>query len=341
MLREHVEKGDPRDVANFCLFLWKLGYGIATPARLAGAAQGEAKQASIYAAVDDVTAACREYIASGDAVRHGPLLPGALERCSKAEAALLAVVTQPLPTANPQAPAATQPESLQRRVQPWMLACFGAEIASDKIERNHRFLEEALELVQACGCTQSEAHQLVDYTFGRPVGEPHQEAGGVMITLAALCLANGLDMHAAAEAELARIWTKVDQIRAKHAAKPKHSPLPEAASLPVAVAAEVGQGNDLDDERCGPVTLASELRFRHEHDMVHLPGYAGSLLCNRTLAALATQPAQPLSDERVTEIYSSWLDAPSTSYNDLVRSVERALGIGIQPLNEGVWREVR
>jgi hypothetical protein len=117
--------------------------------------------------------------------------------------------------------------------------------------------------------------------------------------------------------------------------------LPEAASLPVAVAAEVGQGNDLDDERCGPVTLASELRFRHEHDMVHLPGYAGSLLCNRTLAALATQPAQPLSDERVTEIYSSWLDAPSTSYNDLVRSVERALGIGIQPLNEGVWREVR
>jgi len=25
MLREHVEKGDPRDVANFCMFLWALG----------------------------------------------------------------------------------------------------------------------------------------------------------------------------------------------------------------------------------------------------------------------------------------------------------------------------
>ncbi|BEV15093.1 hypothetical protein HBDW_18810 [Herbaspirillum sp. DW155] len=25
MLREHVEKGDPRDVANFCMFLWSLG----------------------------------------------------------------------------------------------------------------------------------------------------------------------------------------------------------------------------------------------------------------------------------------------------------------------------
>jgi len=29
MLREHVEKGDPRDVANFCAFLWSLGYPIA------------------------------------------------------------------------------------------------------------------------------------------------------------------------------------------------------------------------------------------------------------------------------------------------------------------------
>ena len=28
MLREHVEKGDPCDVANFCLFLWSLEWGI-------------------------------------------------------------------------------------------------------------------------------------------------------------------------------------------------------------------------------------------------------------------------------------------------------------------------
>ena len=115
----------------------------------------------------------------------------------------------------------------QQRVQPWMLACFGEKIAADKAERNHRFLEEALELVQATGCTVGEAHQLVDYVYGRPVGEPVQEIGGVMVTLAALCLAHGIDMHSAAETELARIWTKVEQIRAKQAAKPKHSPLPE------------------------------------------------------------------------------------------------------------------
>lgn len=116
----------------------------------------------------------------------------------------------------------------QQRVQPWMLACFGEAIAADRQERNHRFLEEALELVQATGCTADEAHQLVDYVFGRPVGEPAQEVGGVMVTLAALCLAQGLDMHSAGEVELARIWTKVDAIRAKQAAKPKHSPLPAA-----------------------------------------------------------------------------------------------------------------
>lgn len=119
--------------------------------------------------------------------------------------------------------------AFQPMVQPWLLACFGPEIAGDREERNHRFLEEALELIQACGCTVSEAHQLVDYVFGRPVGEPRQETGGVMVTLAALCLANGIDMHEAGWAELQRIWTKVEQIRAKQAAKPKHSPLPEAS----------------------------------------------------------------------------------------------------------------
>lgn len=28
LLRDHVRKGDPRDVANFCCFLWNRGEGI-------------------------------------------------------------------------------------------------------------------------------------------------------------------------------------------------------------------------------------------------------------------------------------------------------------------------
>lgn len=131
-------------------------------------------------------------------------------------------------------------DDFQYRVKPWLLDCFGEKIASDKQERNHRFLEEALELVQACGATAGEAHQLVDYVYGRDIGDPAQEVGGVMVTLAALCLAHDLDMHEAGETELARIWKKVEQIRAKQAAKPNMSPLPGAypdrASPPAPVA---------------------------------------------------------------------------------------------------------
>jgi hypothetical protein len=117
--------------------------------------------------------------------------------------------------------------TLQARTKPWMDACFGQEISSDKVERNHRFLEEAIELVQSNGCTREEAFKLVDYVYDRPSGAMHQEVGGVMITLAALCLACGIDMHEAGEVELARIWTKVEAIRAKQAAKPRNSPLPQ------------------------------------------------------------------------------------------------------------------
>jgi hypothetical protein len=130
--------------------------------------------------------------------------------------------------------------SFQARVAPWMKVCFPPEVCLDHVERNHRFLEEALELVQARGCSRAHAHQLVSYVFDRPAGEPTQEVGGVMVTLAALCIAVGdLDMHQAAETELARIWTKIDAIRAKQATKPKHSPLPSAAP---AIADDVGGG---------------------------------------------------------------------------------------------------
>ena len=116
--------------------------------------------------------------------------------------------------------------TFQSSVLRWMLATFGEEIARDKTERNHRFLEEALELVQAAGCTASEAHQLVDYVYGRPVGEVRQEVGGVMVTLAALCCAQGVNVEECSEVELRRCWANMEKIRAKQAAKPKMSPLP-------------------------------------------------------------------------------------------------------------------
>lgn len=121
----------------------------------------------------------------------------------------------------------------QKRVRHWMDACFGNEISYDVAERNFRFLEEALELAQSCGATADEAQKLIDYVFSRAIGDTRQEVGGVEVTLAALCNAQGIDLDEAREAELARVWSKVEQIRAKHESKPKgvRSPLPGGADV--------------------------------------------------------------------------------------------------------------
>lgn len=116
--------------------------------------------------------------------------------------------------------------SFQSDVEIWMQRCFGAEITADPVERNHRFIEEALELIQANGATASEAHYLVDYVFARPVGRRSQEVGGVMVTLAALCNTTGDNVDLCAGEELRRCWRKIDTIRAKQAAKPQFGPLP-------------------------------------------------------------------------------------------------------------------
>lgn len=150
-----------------------------------------------------------------------------------------AVRSSVLGTALSPAPQALAGESFQARVQPWMMACFGPKISGDRVERADRLLEEAFELLQSGGYDPARVVALRDYVWSREVGEPSQEVGGVMVTLAAYCLAHGLDMHAAAEAELARVWTKVEKIRAKQAAKPVGSALPQTwTSAPQALAGE-------------------------------------------------------------------------------------------------------
>lgn len=128
--------------------------------------------------------------------------------------------------------AGEKPASFQKRVMAWANSCFAASIVTEKPERNHRFLEESLELVQSLGTTANEAHMLVDYVYGRPIGEPHQEMGGVMVTLALLAEVNNLDALVDGEREYWRI-TQPDvmaKIRAKQLTKPASSPLPGVAS---------------------------------------------------------------------------------------------------------------
>lgn len=118
-------------------------------------------------------------------------------------------------------------KSFQSRVADWMEACFGPEISKDIDERNFRFLEEALELVQSLGCTRHNAMALVDYVYNRPVGEPEQEVGGVAVTLAALGNAVGIHIQEEADKEEKRCWGIIDKIRAKQRTKPQiGGPLP-------------------------------------------------------------------------------------------------------------------
>lgn len=125
-------------------------------------------------------------------------------------------------------PVTVTAEDFQSRVLDWLLKCFGHEIAKDVQERTDRFIEESLELAQSLGYSADRAHALVDYVFDRDKGEPFQEVGGVMVTLAALCSATGLNMAMDGEVEYARINKPeiIEKIRKKQAAKPTGSALP-------------------------------------------------------------------------------------------------------------------
>ena len=106
------------------------------------------------------------------------------------------------------------------------MSCFGVPLQEIKQERVYRFLEESIELSQALGCSEEDAVRLVRYVFSRPVGDPAQEVGGVMLTTAALCSAHNLDMEKSAEDELLRVWENIDKIRSKWEKRNSVSPLP-------------------------------------------------------------------------------------------------------------------
>lgn len=147
--------------------------------------------------------------------------------------------------------------AFQDRVDDWIVECFGDTIRGDLLERADRFTEEALELAQTMpGFTAERAHALVDYVFARPIGERGQEVGGVMNTLAALCNITDLRIEDEAERELARVWTKVEQIRAKQKAKPTGSALPVAQGMSAGTAktpqAVEGEARQPDPEGDAP-----------------------------------------------------------------------------------------
>ena len=130
-----------------------------------------------------------------------------------------------------------KPEEFQNGVERWMAECFIPSLYSNMTERGDRLVEEVLELLQAHGYDPSRVPTLVNYVYGRPAGEPGQEVGGVMVTLAGYCWIAGLNMHAEADRELARITRPevMAKIRAKQEAKNAlyfDTPLPGDAAAP-------------------------------------------------------------------------------------------------------------
>lgn len=151
----------------------------------------------------------------------------------------------------------------QADVADWMDQCFLPSLSNNMTERGDRLLEEVLELLQAHGYDSARVPTLVNYVFGRPVGEPAQEVGGVMVTLAAYCSVAGLSMQADGQAELdrinqpevmARIRAKQEAKNALHfdtslpgaaAGKPRTTLLPDDPRIVEKIAAEI-EGGKLD-----------------------------------------------------------------------------------------------
>lgn len=130
---------------------------------------------------------------------------------------------------------------LQQAASNWNVECFGQSTADNIEERNWRFMEEALELVQAMGASREDCEKMVDYVYSREVGDPAQEVGGTMITLALLCQASGLSMFSEGLKELIRIMQPevIEKIRRKHMNKLHKAPLPDDYKYPKGVDDEI------------------------------------------------------------------------------------------------------
>lgn len=117
---------------------------------------------------------------------------------------------------------------LQAKMRKWIEEVFGEGERKNSFSRGNRFMEEAIELYQANGGTAKDAHDLVDYVFGRPIGEFRQEVGGVLLTLAGLCNSRKVNMAECADEDLARVFTPecIARAKAKAATATPGSPLP-------------------------------------------------------------------------------------------------------------------
>ena len=95
----------------------------------------------------------------------------------------------------------------QKKVYEWCVAAFG-EINAQPAQRALRFLEEAIELTQACKVPKDFVERLVTYVYGQPEGDIIQELGGVSLTLLALAQSLNVSAESAEALEIGRVLSK-------------------------------------------------------------------------------------------------------------------------------------
>lgn len=219
---------------------------------------------------------------------------------------LCSEVALPTPVTNLCAEVPYEPRTFQSRVGFWIDNCFGAECAADILERQDRFLEEVFELLQAQGYDPDRILSVRDYTYARPVGEPAQELGGVILTLCGLATATSLDVDAAGEAELKRVWTKVDRIRAKQAAKPKFQ------AEPIALERDA----NIDEERA--LQFATNALRESGFDEEEVEGFASGDITGMSRDAVLLAISNALKAPRHT--------AGEILHTNIVSAIEAELG---------------
>lgn len=88
----------------------------------------------------------------------------------------------------------------------------------DLEERVLRFSEEVIELGQAEGITREQHHALVDQVHDKPIGDPEQEVGGVLVTFGSYAAVKGINPSLLYEREFTRCEDPeiIKRIRIKH-----------------------------------------------------------------------------------------------------------------------------
>src|SRR5258706_5317759 len=90
----------------------------------------------------------------------------------------------------------------------WAIRSFGHDHVSNLRIRSLRVAEEATELAQACKVTEEQMHQLVSIVYYRPVGNPVEEVGGVLMTTYVMCARLDRDSEDVFANELAKVLAK-------------------------------------------------------------------------------------------------------------------------------------